>query len=188
MLNVSDNGIGISEEDLPRIFERFYRVDKARSTESIYGTGLGLAIVKHVAQLHGGRVEAESEINKGTTIRVVLPLHPRTQKRLQQLSRLEIKPLEIIQPVGFVDMIGLEMAAQVIATDSGGVQEEAPALSKPVLVLRETTERPEAVEAGVAALVGMDTDAIVKAASTDSCVVSAFVEATLISGPRGSAI
>ena len=74
VLSVSDSGIGISEEDLPRIFERFYRVDKARSTESIYGTGLGLAIVKHVAQLHGGRVEAESEINKGTTLRVVLPI------------------------------------------------------------------------------------------------------------------
>src|SRR6266513_267544 len=74
VLSVSDNGIGISKEDLPRIFERFYRVDKARSTESIRGTGLGLAIVKHVAQLHGGRVEAESEISKGTTIRVVLPV------------------------------------------------------------------------------------------------------------------
>jgi two-component system phosphate regulon sensor histidine kinase PhoR len=73
VLSVSDNGIGISKEDLPRIFERFYRVDKARTAESIRGTGLGLAIVKHVAQLHGGRVEAESEINKGTTIRVVLP-------------------------------------------------------------------------------------------------------------------
>jgi two-component system phosphate regulon sensor histidine kinase PhoR len=74
VLSVSDNGIGISKEDLPRIFERFYRVDKARSTESIRGTGLGLAIVKHVAQLHGGHVEAESELGKGTTIRVVLPL------------------------------------------------------------------------------------------------------------------
>jgi two-component system phosphate regulon sensor histidine kinase PhoR len=74
VLSVSDNGIGISKEDLPRIFERFYRVDKARSTESIRGTGLGLAIVKHVAQLHGGRVEAESEISKGTTIRVFLPV------------------------------------------------------------------------------------------------------------------
>src|SRR5438270_8320961 len=74
VLSVSDSGIGISREDLPRIFERFYRVDKARSPESIRGTGLGLAIVKHVAQLHGGRVEAESEINKGTTIRVVLPV------------------------------------------------------------------------------------------------------------------
>ena len=72
VLSISDNGIG--KEDLPRIFERFYRVDKARSTESIRGTGLGLAIVKHVAQLHGGRVEAESEISKGTTIRVILPV------------------------------------------------------------------------------------------------------------------
>jgi two-component system phosphate regulon sensor histidine kinase PhoR len=78
VLSVSDNGIGISKEDLPRIFERFYRVDKARSTESIRGTGLGLAIVKHVAQLHGGRVEAQSEIGKGTTIRVVLPIVTQT--------------------------------------------------------------------------------------------------------------
>jgi two-component system, OmpR family, phosphate regulon sensor histidine kinase PhoR len=74
VLSVSDNGIGIGTEDLPRIFERFYRVDKARSHDSVRGTGLGLAIVKHIAQLHGGHVEAESEIDKGTTIRVVLPL------------------------------------------------------------------------------------------------------------------
>ncbi|MFZ0918211.1 MAG: ATP-binding protein [Candidatus Udaeobacter sp.] len=73
VLSVSDNGIGISKEDLPRIFERFYRVDKARSHDSIRGTGLGLAIVKHIAQLHGGHVEAESDMGKGTTIRLVLP-------------------------------------------------------------------------------------------------------------------
>jgi two-component system phosphate regulon sensor histidine kinase PhoR len=72
-LAVSDEGIGITKEDLPRIFERFYRADKARSADNIRGTGLGLAIVKHIAQLHGGRVEAESELDKGTTIRVVLP-------------------------------------------------------------------------------------------------------------------
>jgi signal transduction histidine kinase len=74
VLSVSDNGIGIDKEDLPRIFERFYRADKARTAENIRGTGLGLAIVKHVAQLHGGHVEAESELGKGTTIRVVLPV------------------------------------------------------------------------------------------------------------------
>ena len=73
VLSVIDNGIGITKDDLPRIFERFYRADKARSRDTIHGTGLGLAIVKHIAQLHGGHVEAESEIEKGTTIRLVLP-------------------------------------------------------------------------------------------------------------------
>jgi two-component system phosphate regulon sensor histidine kinase PhoR len=73
-LTVSDDGIGIAKEDLPRIFERFYRADKERSPDKVRGTGLGLAIVKHIAQLHGGRVEAESELEEGTTIRVVLPL------------------------------------------------------------------------------------------------------------------
>jgi two-component system phosphate regulon sensor histidine kinase PhoR len=78
VLSVRDNGIGIAKEDLPRIFERFYRADKARTRDPIHGTGLGLAIVKHIAQLHGGHVEAESEIEKGTTIHVVLPIVTQT--------------------------------------------------------------------------------------------------------------
>jgi len=73
VIEVSDNGRGIPEEDLPRIFERFYRVDKARSRK-MGGTGLGLAIVKHVAVSHNGRVTVSSSVNQGSTFRVFLPL------------------------------------------------------------------------------------------------------------------
>lgn len=74
VLEVADTGIGIPPASLERLFERFYRVDKGRSREE-GGTGLGLAIVKHAAQLHGGKVEIESELGRGSTFRVLLPLH-----------------------------------------------------------------------------------------------------------------
>lgn len=70
---VRDNGPGIPDEDLPHIFERFYRVDKGRSREK-GGTGLGLSIVKHIVQLHGGRVWAESRVGVGTSFLFTLPL------------------------------------------------------------------------------------------------------------------
>ena len=73
-LFVRDTGIGIPREELPRLFERFYRVDKARSRE-LGGTGLGLAIVKHLARSHGGDVAVESELGKGSTFAFTLPDH-----------------------------------------------------------------------------------------------------------------
>ncbi len=69
---VADQGVGVAAEHLDRLFERFYRVDKARSRDS-GGTGLGLAIVKHVAQYHRGRVEVTSEVGKGSTFSIILP-------------------------------------------------------------------------------------------------------------------
>jgi len=75
-LRVTDTGIGIPSRDISRIFERFYRVDRARSRET-GGTGLGLAIVKHVVDNHGGSLEVESELGRGTTFRVRLPAAPR---------------------------------------------------------------------------------------------------------------
>ena len=74
---VTDFGPGISSEHLPRLFERFYRVDKARSRES-GGTGLGLAIAKHIVLAHGGTIRAESELNHGSIFLFVLPVSEAT--------------------------------------------------------------------------------------------------------------
>jgi signal transduction histidine kinase len=74
-LTVRDSGVGIPVRDLPRVFERFYRVDRARSRET-GGTGLGLAIVKHVAENHGGSVAVRSELGRGSTFEIRLPVAP----------------------------------------------------------------------------------------------------------------
>ena len=76
-LLVSDTGIGIAEEHIPRLFERFYRVDKGRS-RSMGGTGLGLAIVKHIVVSMGGTIEVHSKLGEGTEFSVTLPRYTST--------------------------------------------------------------------------------------------------------------
>lgn len=73
VIEVADNGLGIPAQDLARVFERFYRVDRSRSRD-MGGTGLGLSIVKHVAQAHGGSIDVSSTPGVGSKFRLKLPV------------------------------------------------------------------------------------------------------------------
>ena len=80
LLHVKDTGIGIAQEHIPRLFERFYRVDKGRS-RNMGGTGLGLAIVKHIVMDMGGQIDVQSELNVGTEFTVTLPYGPKQEEK-----------------------------------------------------------------------------------------------------------
>ena len=73
IIEVTDNGIGIAQHEVPFIFERFYRVDRSRSRE-LGGTGLGLSIVKHVVQVHGGSIQVDTSPGHGSTFRLLIPV------------------------------------------------------------------------------------------------------------------
>ena len=95
---------------------------------------------------------------------IVYPVHLNPQVKDVVQARLgDTSAVHLIPPVDYVQMVALMKAAHLVLTDSGGIQEEAPALGKPVLVMRDVTERPEAVETGVASLVGTDVQAITDA-------------------------
>lgn len=103
------------------------------------------------------------------SIPVIYPMHPRTKKRLQQ-NRIytkikKSKNIQILPPLGYLDFLVLMKKCEMIVTDSGGIQEEAtaPCIRKPVLVIRLSTERPEAVESGFAEVVGTEKHAILDA-------------------------
>lgn len=99
-------------------------------------------------------------------VTVVYPVHPNPHVRDPVYHHLDACPrIRLVEPLPYPDLVQLMRHATLVLTDSGGIQEEAPSLGKPVLVLREVTERPEGLEAGVAILVGTDEDRIVAEAS-----------------------
>jgi UDP-N-acetylglucosamine 2-epimerase (non-hydrolysing) len=114
-------------------------------------------------------------------LHVVCPLHlsPRVRQVLRPMLASHPR-VSLVEPLGYEPFILAMDRATIILSDSGGIQEEAPALGKPVLVLRNTTERPEAVEAGTARLVGTEVPAIVSACErllTDPCAYQAMAQA-----------
>lgn len=104
---------------------------------------------------------AIATIAKRGDVQIALPVHPNPNVRKPIVHALGNEPgISLLDPLDYVSFVGLMRRAYIVLTDSGGIQEEAPALGKPTLVLRDVTERPEGVDAGVARLVGLDASRI----------------------------
>ncbi len=126
-----------------------------------------ILVTAHRRENFGGGMESIAEALLAIAGRhdgaIVLPMHPNPNVRDVLRARLEAHPrIEIIPPQHYADFVSLLLLADLVLTDSGGIQEEAPTFGKPVLVMRDTTERPEGVTAGTARLVGTDA-ALIKA-------------------------
>jgi UDP-N-acetylglucosamine 2-epimerase (non-hydrolysing) len=128
-------------------------------------------VTTHRRESFGGPLESvcaavRTIVERFEDVEVVIPVHPNPNVKPVIVRKLcDLPRVHLIEPVDYVEFVNLMARAHLILTDSGGVQEEAPSLGKPVLVLREVTERPEGVEAGTAVVVGTDRDRIVATAS-----------------------
>ena len=125
-----------------------------------------ISVTSHRRENFGGGLEAIAEAIRRIAARedvaLIFPVHPNPNVRKVMDGALAgLGNVAMIEPLDYPHFAHLLSLAEIMLTDSGGVQEEAPALGKPVLVMRETTERPEGVEAGTAMLVGTDADRIV---------------------------
>lgn len=117
---------------------------------------------------------------------IVYPVHPNPEIRTPVRELLsQVDGIRLCEPLDYLDFVACLKGAHFVLTDSGGIQEEAPALGKPVLVARDATERPEAVEAGVAKLVGTEVDAIVAAVDELVLVPTAHARMAKIANPFG---
>ena len=128
-----------------------------------------IAVTAHRRESHGKpfrrMMSALKEIgNRYDDVLIVFPVHPNTDVRKPVRRILQgARGVLLVEPLDYREFVKLLKSCYLIITDSGGIQEEAPSLKKPVLLMREVTERPEAVKAGAVRVVGTDTDRIVKA-------------------------
>lgn len=123
---------------------------------------------------------------KNMDMQIIYPVHlnPNVQKPVYELLK-DVENIQLITPLSYPAFVWLMNKSYLIITDSGGVQEEAPSLGKPVLVMRNTTERPEAVEAGTVILVGTDTEKIVNEATKLLCDTTLYHKMSALHNPYG---
>jgi UDP-N-acetylglucosamine 2-epimerase (non-hydrolysing) len=149
-----------------------------------------ILVTAHRRENFGGPLEnicrALKELTRRGDVEIVYPVHlnPNVQEPVYRLLG-EVQHISLLPPLGYLPMIHLQKRARLILTDSGGIQEEAPAFGVPVLVLREVTERPEGVEAGTLKLVGTETGDILREAQHLLDDPSAYAQMTKASNPFG---
>ena len=120
---------------------------------------------------------------------IIYPVHlnPNVVNPVNKLLR-NIKNIHLVKPLSYPSFVWLMNKSYLIITDSGGVQEEAPSIGKPVLVMRDTTERPEAVEAGTVLLVGTNEDLIVSRALDLLNNEDNFIKMSKLHNPYGDGL
>ena len=140
---------------------------KSEQSNTSREQGRTLLVTAHRRENWGGRMDGIAQAiatlaRRYDDLRIVVPMHrnPIVRRSLEPVLA-ELPAVELIEPLDYVDFTALMADSDIVLTDSGGVQEEAPSLGKPVLVMRETTERPEAVAFGTVKLIGTDTNDIV---------------------------
>jgi UDP-N-acetylglucosamine 2-epimerase (non-hydrolysing) len=149
-----------------------------------------VVLTMHRRESHGEAIRtvcrAVQALCRRGDVEVVFPVHRSPSVRRVVLPELsEVDGVQLCDPVGYLELVQLLDSCDLVLSDSGGLQEEAPALGKPVLVLRETTERPEAVEAGVARLVGTDAEMIFDSVTSLLDDPAAYAAMALCSSPFG---
>jgi len=172
--NINKNQIDVTGNTvIDALLESVAKVDEIENTEiatlkTIIDSSKRIILVTgHRRENHGQgfinickALKQIAEENSNTQIIYPVHLNPNVQKPVYELLG-KVDNIQLIAPLSYPAFVWLMNKSYLIITDSGGVQEEAPSLGKPVLVMRDTTERPEAVNAGTVILVGTDTEKIV---------------------------